>query len=220
MKTSLLKKLSAAVGVATMLIAANTVSAVPFVINLGGAPLTGTGPSIASNSIVLSFDQSGLNTVRLTITAGPDAIKVDDIFFNVDRAVSFAFVSGVNPANGFSYSLDGFGPNGGTPSLTGFDVKVDYGVSGANGQFFNGQTTVVDISATGLVPASFNVLAANGYLGSTHINKPLGGNDSGKYANAVPGGGSRVPDGGGTLALFGLALAFVGLWSRRGNPLR
>lgn len=216
MNHSLLKKFASVLGLAAVLAAANTASAL--VINIGGDPKTGTGPTIASNSITLSFAQNGANTVRLTLTAGPDAIKVDAVYFNVDRSVTFVtpVVSGVTAT--FAYASNSYGPNGGSPALTGFDVKVEYGQSGANGAFFNGQSTVVDITGSGLTPSSFNFTAANGYLAAAHINKPLGGNDSGKYVNAVPPGNTGlVPDGGWTLALLGFALSGVVLLSRRSN---
>lgn len=190
-----------------------------FQICLGGVQKTDpNSPTIADNTIVLTFDQNGADVVRLTIDANVDAIKVDDIVFNVDRAVTFAFVSGVNPGNGFEYDSDNEGVNGGSPALVGFDILVNYKVSGPNGEFFNGQQTVVDISASGLTEQSFNVLAANGYLGAVHINKPQGGTISGKYANTTKAP-PPVPEPG-TIAVWsvlGLVAVCVAGRRRRNN---
>ena len=155
------------------------------VISLGGLQQTDPlSPTIANNSIVLTFDQIAFGQVQVTIDAHADAIKVKDILFNVDRAVTFGSATGVVPASR-AYSSNGFGLGG---PLTGFDVDVTYAVSGANGDFFAGKQTKFDIFAVGLTEQSFNVSNTNGFLGGVHINLPLGVSPSGKYGNTILGG--------------------------------
>src|SRR5687767_14715032 len=160
-------------------------------ISIGGPELSGSGAAdVPANAITLFFDDLAANTVQLTLSANAGAVKVKDILFNVApsfASLGIAFVSGVEADD------TEFDPNGHQLNalLSGFDVLFSFKTSGATGSFFNGQTSVYNLSAPGLTAASFdesNNDGAGPYRAAAHINLPNGTSPSGKFA----GNGNEV----------------------------
>jgi hypothetical protein len=177
------------------------------VISLGGVQQTDPlSPTIATNSVVLTFDEIAAGHVEVTIDANADAIKVGEILFNVDRPVTFGAATGVVPLSTMFLS-NGFGLGG---FLTGFDVDVEYALSGPNGVFFSGKQTKFGMFAAGLTAQSFNIPTAGGFFSAAHINLPLGLSPSGKYAGVL------VPEPSSLLLLtLGAIASWLGIRARR-----
>jgi hypothetical protein len=185
-------------------------------ISIGGPELSASGAAdVPDDAITLFFDDFAANTVQLTLSANPGAVKVKDIIFNVApsfASLAFAHVSGV-VASDTEFDPNGFQLNS---LLSGFDVLFSYGTSGANGSFFNGQTSVYNLSAPGLTAAAFNAFNDDGsgaFRAAAHINKPNNTSPSGKYGG---NGDGIIPEPASLLVWGALGLCgLVGLAHRR-----
>ena len=129
-------------------------------------------------------------TKRRVTKAHPGAVKVKDILFNI--APSFASLA-ITYVSGVEASDTEFDPNGHQLNslLSGFDILFSYAVNGPNGTFYNGQTSVYNLFATGLTANAFNAFnndGAGSFRAAAHINLPNGSSPSGKYG----GNGNEV----------------------------
>jgi hypothetical protein len=183
-------------------------------ISIGGPELSNGGTTIPDDAITLSFNDAGANTVQLTIAANPGAVKVKDIVFNVAPAftsLAFAYVSGV-VANDTDFDANDQKLNN---LLDLFDVLFSYSTSGPNGSFFNGKTSVYNLSAPGLTAAAFNAFNDDGagpFRAAAHINLPNGSSPSGKYGG---NGDGVIPEPASVLVWAALSLCGAIICGRR-----
>lgn len=154
------------------------------IFNLGGDDFSGGGgANLPSDALIMTFEQNGSGTVRLTIDAGemPTGTgKISDIWFNSAKAfgdLSFAYVSGVATEGiiaGNNVSFAGI-----------FDINFRYNTSGSLGDLYHDRTSVYDISGTNLVESDFNDQSTKGIYAVMHVNI-TGNNNSGKYSTYPP----------------------------------
>ena len=194
-------------------ISASTVSAA-LVFNLGGTDFSvdgggiGSGATLPENSLIMTFEQNGDNTVKLTLNTAympHSASKISDVWFNVGGGLSYSDLT-------FS-QIGGVGTKsisqGGNVSSAGiFDVNFNYKTSGPKGTFYYGMTSVYNITATGLVESDFSDLSTGGYFAAMHVNN-TGNGESGHY------GGSAVPIPASLFLLGSGLIGVVGLGKRR-----
>jgi hypothetical protein len=197
--------LTCLVGLFSIALAATASASLVF--DLGGSDFTGSGAAVLpADALTLTFEQNGLDTVRLTIDAAnmpTNTAKIKDVWFNVDNGLdfgdlSFSYVSGV--------SADSISAGGNVASAGIFDTHFEYDVSGALGAFYYGNSSVYDISGSGLLVSYFDDVSTKGYPAVFKLNE-TGNGRSGHY--------STVPEPA-TMLLFGTGLAgLVGLRTRR-----
>ena len=180
-------------------------------ISIGGPEVSGSGAgAVPDDAITLFFDDHPVldDTVQLTLSANPGAVKVKDILFNI--APSFASLA-ITYVSGVEASDTEFDPNGHQLNslLSGFDILFSYAVNGPNGTFYNGQTSVYNLFATGLTANAFNAFnndGAGSFRAAAHINLPNGSSPSGKYGG---NGNEVIPEPASLLVWVALCLCGV-----------
>ena len=161
--------------------------------NLGGGDLSsdiggtgiygGSGANLPESAVTMTFTQSGVGIVQLTIDASgmPTGTgKITDIWFNsiVDFSdLSFQPDSGVE-ANGIIAGGNVFAAVGT------FGINFEYSPAGALGALSNGMS-VYNITGTNLLVNDFNALSTGGYNAAMKVNV-TGNGESGHYATPTP----------------------------------
>jgi len=178
----------------------------------GGAEPVGSLPWLTA-----TFEDTGADTVRLTLDAGnlSGAEFVAGWYFNYDPIIPlpiiFTYDSGAStgPAAGVSIIQNGHDA-GGAPGF-GFDIFLNFPQS--NGSRFDaGEIVYYDIAGDGLSAASFEFLnAAGNFYSAAHVQ-----------AIATPPGSGWIAAGSvpqihepATLILLGLGLFGCGIAARR-----
>ncbi len=172
--------LAAAAVVALTVCAGSAYGAVSFNIS-GTDEISGSG-STFTGSVVITFENNGADTVKLTIDASgasdANGMKIEGLYFNVDNVtpstIGDSLVSG-QAATLLSKNDLGAGGNAGTFKADGdgfFDLVLSYP---ANSDFFNaGETSVYNLTAVGLDETDFqNAISVGGPVGNNGYNVVL-----------------------------------------------
>lgn len=191
----------------------------------GGASPVGTPPWLTA-----TFTQMGANTVRLTMADTNLSANefVDQWLFNYDptkdaTSLTFTYVSGIlATVSTVADNSSGIAGDGGGR----YDIQFNFPAGPPSARFGENDTSVYDITFTGLTEADFDFLSAppagNGqFHTAAHVQgiatapgAPTSGWIGDENGNGGGGGGSVIPEPG-TFLLLGAGLMGLGLYGRK-----
>jgi hypothetical protein len=199
----------------------------------------GSGNDLNTNVMTLTFENNGVNTVRLTIATDPvsnwpaGADKIKDIWINYDPTFAFDEFSFINVTTGIIIPSSGLAPEAkkisGPGNVDGagvFSIQFNYPTGGGNNNpdnpFNPGELSVYDISRSlGLSENDFNFpsiwkndSSTGPFKAAFHLNI-TGNGESGHYGG---GGNGEIPGPipePATMLLFGTGLIGAAGFARR-----